>query len=51
MNGYIYISDEPVCPSEINPPTDAMVMITDNKVMYVSVDGFICITEIEPSGR
>ncbi|KAF7147230.1 hypothetical protein RHSIM_Rhsim03G0219100 [Rhododendron simsii] len=51
MNGYIYISDEPVCPSEINPPTDAMVMITDNKVMYVSVDGYICIAEIEPSGR
>ncbi|XP_058206347.1 5'-3' exoribonuclease 3-like [Rhododendron vialii] len=35
MNGYIYISDEPVCPSEINPPTDAMVMITDNKVISV----------------
>ncbi|KAG5558968.1 hypothetical protein RHGRI_008799 [Rhododendron griersonianum] len=35
MNGYIYISDEPVCPSEINPPTDAMVMIMDNKVISV----------------
>jgi 5'-3' exoribonuclease 2 len=35
MNGYIYISDEPVCPSEINPPTDAMVMITENEVISV----------------
>ncbi|KAH7854773.1 hypothetical protein Vadar_017659 [Vaccinium darrowii] len=36
MNGYIYISDEPVCPPEINPPTDAMVMITENEVISVS---------------
>lgn len=51
MNGYIYISDEPLCPSEINPPTDAMVMIMENEVMYVSVDGYFCIMDIYPSGR
>nr|GMD07656.1 5'-3' exoribonuclease 4-like [Ipomoea batatas] len=34
MNGYMYISDKPVCPIEIPSPIDGMDMIRDNKVMY-----------------
>ncbi|CAL5367870.1 unnamed protein product [Camellia sinensis] len=35
MNGYIYISDKPVCPLEINPPIGDMVMIMKNEVLSV----------------
>ncbi|KAL3620004.1 hypothetical protein CASFOL_034916 [Castilleja foliolosa] len=36
MNGYIYISDKPICPAEISSPLcDMKTTILDNKVMSV----------------
>ncbi|GFQ03124.1 5'-3' exoribonuclease 4 [Phtheirospermum japonicum] len=36
MNGYIYISDKPICPAEISSPLcDMKQTIVDNKVMVV----------------
>nr|GMC69717.1 5'-3' exoribonuclease 3 [Ipomoea batatas] len=35
MNGYMYISDKPVCPIEIPSPINGMDMIRDNKVICV----------------
>lgn len=35
MNGYMYISDKPICPPEIPSPVHDMRTIMKNKVMYV----------------
>lgn len=35
MNGYVYISDKPICPPEIPSPLHDMKTITSNKVLYV----------------
>ncbi|KAI7987743.1 5'-3' exoribonuclease 4 [Camellia lanceoleosa] len=35
INGYIYISDKPVCPLEINPPIGDTAMIMKNEVLSV----------------
>ncbi|XP_075096035.1 5'-3' exoribonuclease 4 isoform X4 [Nicotiana tabacum] len=35
MNGFIYLSDKPVCRVEVYPPVEDMDVITDNKVISV----------------
>ncbi|XAR52103.1 hypothetical protein NMG60_11020005 [Bertholletia excelsa] len=35
MNGYMYISDKPVSPPEIDPPIDDLAIIMKNKVLSV----------------
>ncbi|XP_057800630.1 5'-3' exoribonuclease 3-like isoform X2 [Salvia miltiorrhiza] len=35
MNGYVYISDKPICPPEILSPLHDMKIITTNKVLLV----------------
>ena len=37
MNGYVYISDKPLCSLEIAAPISDMAVILKNEVMYVSV--------------
>lgn len=37
MNGYMYISGEPVQPAEIYSPIEEMEMILNNEVLYVHV--------------
>ncbi|KAL0304530.1 UNVERIFIED_CONTAM: 5'-3' exoribonuclease 3 [Sesamum radiatum] len=35
MNGYIYISEKPICPAEISSPLREMTTIKENKVVFV----------------
>jgi len=37
MNGYMYISGEPVQPAEVYSPIEDMEMILNNEVLYVLV--------------
>lgn len=36
MNGYMFISDKPVLPKQIDSPIDGMQMIANNEVLYVN---------------
>ncbi|KAL0321659.1 UNVERIFIED_CONTAM: 5'-3' exoribonuclease 4 [Sesamum calycinum] len=35
MNGYIYVSEKPICPAEISSPLCEMTTIKENKVVFV----------------